>query len=154
MEVMQGTLADRLEGDGGLAPRAAVDAILQLITGLQAAVAVGILHRDIKPSNCFVDAYGTVKIGDFGISRSLRPTQETALSMDAIADRGTGRFFDGELACLPLPALALRRRGHRNPQSRARDPGSARGHVDRPAVRRAVENPERSRRRRIHRTCI
>ena len=80
MEVMQGTLADRLEADGALAPAAVVDATLQLITGLQAAAAAGILHRDIKPSNCFVDAYGTVKIGDFGISQSLRPTQETALS--------------------------------------------------------------------------
>ena len=80
MEVMQGTLADRLEADGALAPAAAVDATLQLITGLRAAAAAGILHRDVKPSNCFVDAYGTVKIGDFGISRSLRPTQETAFS--------------------------------------------------------------------------
>jgi hypothetical protein len=80
MEVMQGTLSDRLEADGALPPAAAVDSILQLIRGLQAAAAAGILHRDIKPSNCFVDAYGTVKIGDFGISRSLRPTQETALS--------------------------------------------------------------------------
>ena len=32
--------------------------MLQLITGLQATAAAGILHRDIKPSNCFVDAYG------------------------------------------------------------------------------------------------
>jgi uncharacterized RDD family membrane protein YckC len=80
MEVMQGTLADRLEADGALAPGAAVDTTLQLITGLEASAAAGILHRDIKPSNCFIDTYGTVKIGDFGISRSLRATQETALS--------------------------------------------------------------------------
>jgi hypothetical protein len=80
MEVMQGTLADRLQADGALAAAGAVDAILHVITGLQAAAAAGILHRDIKPSNCFVDTYGTVKIGDFGISRSLRPTQETAFS--------------------------------------------------------------------------
>ena len=39
MEVMQGTLADRLEADGTLTPRVAVDAMLQLITGLQAAAA-------------------------------------------------------------------------------------------------------------------
>ena len=80
MEVMQGTLADRLQARGALEPAAAADAILQLITGLEATAAAGILHRDIKPSNCFVDAYGTVKIGDFGISRSFRPTQETAFS--------------------------------------------------------------------------
>ena len=80
IEVMQGTLADRLQAHGALEPAGAADAVLQLIAGLEATAAAGILHRDIKPSNCFVDAYGTVKIGDFGISRSFRPTQETAFS--------------------------------------------------------------------------
>jgi eukaryotic-like serine/threonine-protein kinase len=80
MELMQGTLADRLTSGGPLPPAAAVDAGLQLVAGLQAAAEAGILHRDVKPSNCFVDADGIVKIGDFGISRSLRPAEETALS--------------------------------------------------------------------------
>jgi uncharacterized RDD family membrane protein YckC len=80
MEVMQETLADRLKRDGPLPPAAAVDAMLQIVAGLQAAAAAGILHRDVKPSNCFVDAQGVVKIGDFGISRSQRPTEETAFS--------------------------------------------------------------------------
>lgn len=80
MEVMQGTLADRLNAGGPLTPAAAVDAVLQIVVGLQAAAAAGILHRDVKPSNCFVDAEGVVKIGDFGISRSQRPTDETMLS--------------------------------------------------------------------------
>ncbi len=77
MELMQGTLADRLAAQGPLPPAAAVDAALQLVAGLQAAQAAGILHRDVKPSNCFVDAHDVVKIGDFGISRSMRPAQET-----------------------------------------------------------------------------
>ena len=80
MELMQGTLADRLKMQGPMPPAEAVDATLQLVTGLQAASAIGILHRDVKPSNCFVGAEGVIKIGDFGISRSLRPTEETALS--------------------------------------------------------------------------
>jgi eukaryotic-like serine/threonine-protein kinase len=80
MELMQGTLADRLSASGPLSPAAAVDMTLQLVAGLQAAGDAGILHRDVKPSNCFVDANGVVKIGDFGISRSLRPAEETALS--------------------------------------------------------------------------
>jgi eukaryotic-like serine/threonine-protein kinase len=77
MELMQGTLADRIASQGPMPPAAAVDAALQLVAGLHAAQAAGILHRDVKPSNCFVDADGVVKIGDFGISRSIRPTQET-----------------------------------------------------------------------------
>ena len=39
MELMQGTLADRLDADGPLPPAAAVDAVLQLVAGLQAASA-------------------------------------------------------------------------------------------------------------------
>ena len=80
MERMQGTLADRLQSEGPMPPAASVDATLQLVAGLQAAQAAGILHRDVKPSNCFVDAAGVVKIGDFGISRSTRPTDETVRS--------------------------------------------------------------------------
>ena len=72
MELMAGTLADRLTASGPMAPAAAVDAALQLVAGLEAAAGAGVLHRDVKPSNCFVDADGTVKIGDFGISRSTR----------------------------------------------------------------------------------
>jgi uncharacterized RDD family membrane protein YckC len=80
MELMQGTLADRLADGGPLPPAAAVDTALQLVAGLQAAADAGILHRDVKPSNCFVDADGSVKIGDFGISRSVRPNDDTAFS--------------------------------------------------------------------------
>jgi hypothetical protein len=80
MELMQGTLADRLKTDGPIPPAEAVDAALQLLSGLQAASAIGILHRDVKPSNCFVDGDGVVKIGDFGISRSLRPSEEGTFS--------------------------------------------------------------------------
>jgi hypothetical protein len=42
--------------------------VLQVIAGLEAASAIGILHRDVKPSNCFVSADGRVLVGDFGLS--------------------------------------------------------------------------------------
>ena len=65
-----GTLHERVKGGGPLPVAEAVDAILQIIAGLEAAHAVGILHRDIKPSNCFIEPIGTVKVGDFGLSIS------------------------------------------------------------------------------------
>lgn len=71
MELLErGTLKDRVHTEGPLPATAAVDAILQVIAGLEAAHAGAILHRDIKPGNCFVDRDGTVKIGDFGVSVS------------------------------------------------------------------------------------
>ena len=62
---------------------AAVDAILDVIAGLDAAAAAGILHRDVKPANCFVDEQGRVKIGDFGISISAHPSATTGLATQA-----------------------------------------------------------------------
>jgi len=66
--VAGGTLKDVVDRDGPMAPAAAVDAILQVAAGLDAALACGILHRDVKPSNCFVESDDTVKAGDFGLS--------------------------------------------------------------------------------------
>ena len=63
-----GTLKDRVAAGGPLSVADAVSAVLDLISGLDAAEAAGIIHRDIKPSNCFIDADGSVKVGDFGLS--------------------------------------------------------------------------------------
>ena len=48
-----------------------------MISGLEAALAGGVLHRDVKPSNCFVSPDGTVKVGDFGLSVSTVATIDT-----------------------------------------------------------------------------
>ena len=65
-----GTLQYHVAQGGPLPTAQAVDAIMQIIEGLEAAAAAGVLHRDVKPSNCFIDSDGTVKIGDFGLSIS------------------------------------------------------------------------------------
>jgi uncharacterized RDD family membrane protein YckC len=72
MELMPGsTLKDLVDRRGPLPPEEAVLRILDVIEGLQEAHALGVVHRDVKPSNCFVDVDGRVKIGDFGLSKSL-----------------------------------------------------------------------------------
>ncbi|MEW6307292.1 MAG: protein kinase, partial [Verrucomicrobiota bacterium] len=68
--VRGGTLSELVKTGGPMPVTKAVDAILQIMAGLEAAAAKGVLHRDVKPSNCFVDADGTVKVGDFGLSIS------------------------------------------------------------------------------------
>ena len=45
--------------------------IRQLLEGLSFIHELGIVHRDLKPANIFVMSSGTVKIGDFGISKIL-----------------------------------------------------------------------------------
>jgi eukaryotic-like serine/threonine-protein kinase len=93
--VAGGTLQDRVRERGPLPVAEAVDAVLQIIAGLEAARRIGILHRDIKPSNCFRDADGTVKIGDFGLSISTAIRTEPALT-SAGAFLGTPAFCSPE----------------------------------------------------------
>jgi serine/threonine-protein kinase len=53
-------------------PTVAVRLVRQLLAGLTAVHAVGVLHRDIKPENILLDFYGSrmqVKLTDFGIAR-------------------------------------------------------------------------------------
>lgn len=67
--VSGGTLEERVEREGALPVPEALRCIQQVIDGLEAAHARGILHRDVKPANCYVGADGVVKIGDFGLAR-------------------------------------------------------------------------------------
>ncbi len=72
MELMPGeTLQDVLNNEKQLPVNRAVDYILDVIEGLIAAHELGVVHRDVKPSNCFMDSDGRVKVGDFGLSKSL-----------------------------------------------------------------------------------
>lgn len=75
MELMPGeTLEDRVKKDGPLPVGEAVDKILDVIDGLNAAHQLGLIHRDVKPSNCFVDTDDRIKVGDFGLSKSVITT--------------------------------------------------------------------------------
>ena len=76
MELMPGTtLADHVTEENPLEISVGVDRILEAIEGLLAAHDAGIIHRDIKPSNCFLTSANTVKIGDFGLSKSLSTSE-------------------------------------------------------------------------------
>ena len=96
MELVDGgTLQERVKRDGPLPVGKAVDAIIDVISGLQAAQAKGILHRDIKPSNCFEEADGTVKVGDFGLSISSEVSEDIELTSDGLF-LGTPAFCSPE----------------------------------------------------------
>ena len=53
-----GNLEDKVKQRGPLPIDEAVENILQVIDGLDAALSAGVLHRDVKPANCFVSTSG------------------------------------------------------------------------------------------------
>jgi hypothetical protein len=72
MELMPGsTLQDLVAERGPLGVAEAVRKVLDVIEGLQEAHRCGVIHRDVKPGNCFLDEQGRVKVGDFGLAKSL-----------------------------------------------------------------------------------
>ena len=92
MELVDGgTLRDLLKKRGPLRMAEAVDITLQIVAGLEAAAAAGVLHRDIKPANCFISTDGTVKVGDFGLSVSTLARQDSQLTASG-AMLGTPSF--------------------------------------------------------------
>jgi len=68
----------------------------QVASGVKHVHSQSLIHRDLKPSNCFIDVSGTVKIGDFGLSResgdenkhSAQQQNTTQTQTDESLDRG------------------------------------------------------------------
>ncbi len=96
MELMPGeTLKDVVDKRGPLPPEEAVTRILDVIDGLAEAHRVGMIHRDMKPSNCFLTADDRVKVGDFGLSKSLTGSRDHHLTQSG-AFLGTVLFASPE----------------------------------------------------------
>ncbi|MGW6448780.1 serine/threonine-protein kinase [Lentzea sp. NPDC055074] len=88
------SLSAVLKEQGALPPEEAVRVGTQVVAALAAAHEAGIVHRDVKPGNVLIGHNGTVKITDFGISRSagdVSVTRTGALS-------GTLAYLAPELA--------------------------------------------------------
>ena len=79
MELLSGqSLQSMLDRQGKLGQDQAVDFALQILAGLEAAHATGVVHRDMKPDNVFVTPSPggpVLKLIDFGIAK-LRATSE------------------------------------------------------------------------------
>jgi len=72
MEFVPGiTLRDALKDYGPLPQQRALEMLAQILSGLAAAHRAGILHRDLKPENVLLADDGRVKLGDFGLARSI-----------------------------------------------------------------------------------
>lgn len=94
MEIVDGeTLEHKVARKETIPIETAVRWTIDLIDGLEAAHRAGVLHRDVKPSNCFVTTEGRVKIGDFGLSRTLELDAQLTQS---------GQFLGSPLYALSL----------------------------------------------------
>jgi|GEM_PF-2034957 len=72
MELMTGqTLKDLVRNHGSLSIKKAVPVILDILDALQETHTYGLIHRDLKPGNCYLESNGRVKLGDFGLARSI-----------------------------------------------------------------------------------
>ena len=76
MEYLDGNnLRQRLDIEGKLDAKEAVDIAIQVLDGLQYAHDHGVIHRDVKPENIQLLPDGRVKLTDFGIARlTFEPT--------------------------------------------------------------------------------
>ncbi|HEX4722605.1 MAG TPA: protein kinase [Pseudonocardiaceae bacterium] len=88
------SLALVLREFGPMKPYEVADIGAQVASGLAAAHAVGVVHRDIKPGNVLLGDDGTVKITDFGISRSVDDVVATATGLVT----GTPAYLAPEVA--------------------------------------------------------
>jgi serine/threonine-protein kinase len=107
------TLLDELRARDHLPVAEAVAIVQQLLAGLSAAHAVGVIHRDIKLENLFlcdpIHGERTLKILDFGIAKVLpeadpcRAPMPTSIRTQEEIPLGTPRFLSPEQAlCLAV----------------------------------------------------
>jgi eukaryotic-like serine/threonine-protein kinase len=72
MEFIRGRTLDALISSRSLGLGDLIRIAIQVVDGLAAAHAGGVLHRDLKPANIMITAEGYVKLLDFGLARHRR----------------------------------------------------------------------------------
>ena len=91
-EYIEGHTLRELINGGDLTLREVLDIAAQLLSGLSAAHAAGIIHRDIKPENIMRRADGSIKILDFGIAKLMEAPPEATGSF-ALNQTQTGALM-------------------------------------------------------------
>lgn len=95
MQYIEGpTLKQYLEQKKRLGPSEAIDITTQILQGLAAAHAKGIVHRDMKPQNVLLTKDGRALVSDFGIAKALTTPSLTEQGMTI----GTAEYMAPEQA--------------------------------------------------------
>jgi serine/threonine-protein kinase len=75
MELMKGSLRDRLDTGGRFDWREAAAIVRDLALALDRCHQAGFIHRDIKPDNVLFDEHGTPRLADFGAAHDERAVE-------------------------------------------------------------------------------
>ena len=73
-------IANQLNSDRTFDEEQVLDWFVQICLALRFAHERKVLHRDVKPQNVFLMRSGAVRLGDFGISKTLGSTMSLALT--------------------------------------------------------------------------
>lgn len=117
MELVRGgSVAERRERFGEV--EWALPILRDILRGLLALHAAGVVHRDLKPANVLLNEFGEAKITDFGIARDGLTTGVSATVTSAVALRaplreltGTGAWIGTPQYMAPETALGVRDAG-------------------------------------------
>ena len=93
MQFIEGRPLCELLNGTPLPKELAADLLRQILGGLAACHAHGVIHRDLKPANVLVDAAGNVYLSDFGIAQVLRPD---GCDTEHVSAWGTPRYSPPE----------------------------------------------------------
>ena len=98
MEKLHGQdLSDLLKDQGSFGIAETREILSQVASALQYAHnhgELGIVHRDIKPSNIVVDAYGNIKLTDFGIAS---PPQDKEVNIEGTPSYLAPEIINGDM---------------------------------------------------------
>jgi serine/threonine protein kinase len=92
-EYIEGHTLRELTSAGDLTLGEVLDITAELLAGLSAAHAAGIIHRDIKPENIMRRADGSIKILDFGIAKLMEAPSEESTASFTLNQTQTGALM-------------------------------------------------------------
>jgi NIMA (never in mitosis gene a)-related kinase len=92
---LAGRIADvKKKGAGGMNEDEALNIFVQICLALKHLHDRHLIHRDLKAANVFLMKSGVVKLGDFGIARSLSNSADLAKTQI-----GTPYYLSPEICC-------------------------------------------------------